>query len=331
MSCASGTDALLLPLLTEGVGPGDAVFVPSFTFIATAEAVVLTGATPIFIDVEETTQLISLTSLAAGIEKSRELGLTPRAVIPVDLFGQPADYAAVSAIAEDAGLLVIADAAQSFGARQGNRRVGKLAHISATSFFPSKPLGCFGDGGALFTDDEDLAARLRSARVHGAGSDKYDNARVGMNSRLDTIQAAILLTKLTILDEELAARQQVASTYSAGLAASVQIPAIGEDNSSAWALYTIVTPERDRLKRELDEMGIPTRIYYATPLHLQPAYTHHPVAPGGLTASERLASQVLSLPMHPYLDSGEQDRVVGAVRQVLSLPTSDISYVVYWA
>lgn len=317
VGCASGTDALLLPLLTEGVGPGDAVFVPSFTFVATAEVVVLTGATPVFVDVDEATHLIDLMSLEVAIADARELGLTPRAIIPVDLFGQPADYAAISAIAKEAGLLVIADAAQSFGAQQGNQRVGKLARITATSFFPSKPLGCFGDGGALFTDDEEFAARLRSARVHGAGIDKYDNARVGINSRLDTIQAAILLAKMTIFDDEIAARQRVASNYDTGLGDCVQTPRIVKDNASAWALYTIVTPPRDRLRGGLTEIDIPTRVYYPTPLHLQPAYSHHPTASTGLAVSERLASQVLSLPMHPYLDGAAQDRVIQAVRDLI--------------
>ena len=318
VGCASGTDALLLPLLTEGVGPGDAVFVPSFTFVATAEVVVLTGATPIFVDVDETTHLIDLASLEAAIAGAGEAGLTPRAIIPVDLFGQPADYAAIAAIAEQAKLLVIADAAQSFGAQQGNQRVGKLARVTATSFFPSKPLGCFGDGGALFTDDADFAARLRSARVHGAGSDKYDNARVGVNSRLDTLQAAILLAKMTIFDDEIAARRRVASYYDEGLSKCVQTPRLANDNISAWALYTIVTPNRDRLRDSLTEAGVPTRVYYPTPLHLQPAYRNHPCAPSGLATSERLASQVLSLPMHPYLDSAAQDRVIQTVRDLVA-------------
>ena len=318
VGCASGTDALLLPLLTEGVGPGDAVFVPSFTFVATAEVVVLTGATPIFVDVDETTHLIDLASLEAAIAGAGEAGLTPRAIIPVDLFGQPADYAAIAAIAEQAKLLVIADAAQSFGAQQGNQRVGKLARVTATSFFPSKPLGCFGDGGALFTDDADFAARLRSARVHGAGSDKYDNARVGVNSRLDTLQAAILLAKMTIFDDEIAARRRVASYYDEGLSKCVQTPRLANDNISVWALYTIVTPNRDRLRDSLTEAGVPTRVYYPTPLHLQPAYRNHPCAPSGLATSERLASQVLSLPMHPYLDSAAQDRVIQTVRDLVA-------------
>ena len=316
VGCASGTDALLLPLLTEGIGPGDAVFVPSFTFVATAEVVVLTGATPVFVDVDEATHLIDLASLEAAIARARDLGLRPRAIIPVDLFGQPADYAAIAAIADAADLLVIADAAQSFGAQQGNQRVGKLARVTATSFFPSKPLGAFGDGGALFTDDADFAARLRSARVHGAGTDKYDNARVGINSRLDTIQAAILLAKMTIFDDEIAARQRIASNYDSGLGDCVQTPRMVGDNASAWALYTIVTPHRDRLRTGLSDIDIPTRVYYPTPLHLQPAYRHHPSAPTGLATSEKLAAQVLSLPMHPYLDDAAQDQVIQGVRNL---------------
>ena len=318
ITCASGTDALLLPLLTEDIGPGDAVFVPSFTFVATAEVVVLTGATPIFVDVDEATYLIDPKSLEAGVRTARDLGLTPRAVIPVDLFGQPVDYTAISVVANDAGLLTIADAAQSFGARQGNRRVGKLATATATSFFPSKPLGCFGDGGALFTDDKDLAARLRSARMHGAGADKYDNARIGMNSRLDTIQAAVLLSKMTVFDDEIVARQRIAEAYDAGLGDCVKTPDVAVDNASAWALYTILSPYRERLKKELAAMDIPTRVYYPTPLHQQPAYAHHPRATEELATTERLAGEVLSLPMHPYLERTGQDRVIQAVCDITS-------------
>ena len=317
VTCASGTDALLLPLLAAGIGPGDAVFVPSFTFVATAEVVALTGATPVFVDVDEATYLIDTANLDAAIAHVREIGLMPRAVIPVDLFGQPADHAKVAMLAEREGLLVIADAAQSFGARQGNLRVGKLAHVTATSFFPSKPLGCFGDGGALLTDDLDLAAQLRSIRGHGAGTDKYDNVRVGVNSRLDTMQAAILLTKMTIFDHEIEARQKIADTYHMGLHEHVRTPTLAPGNTSAWALYTIVTPGRDRLKAALADAGIPTRIYYPIPLHLQSAYRENPQVPTGLPVAERLAAQVLSLPMHPYLDARAQSRVIAALRELL--------------
>ena len=233
VSCASGTDALVLPLLAEGIGPGDAVFVPSFTFVATAEAVVLTGATPVFVEVDEASYLIDIPSLESAVMHAREIGLKPRAVIPVDLFGQPADYAAVAAIAEHESLFVISDAAQSFGARQRKRRVGKLAQVTATSFFPSKPLGCFGDGGALFTDDLELATRLRSIRMHGAGTDKYDNARVGMNSRLDTMQAAVLLIKMKVFDQEIEARQKIAEAYAQGLGDYVKAPSVVNENASA--------------------------------------------------------------------------------------------------
>ena len=315
VSCASGTDALVLPLLAEGIGPGDAVFVPSFTFVATAEAVVLTGATPVFVEVDEASYLIDIPSLESAVMHAREIGLKPRAVIPVDLFGQPADYAAVAAIAEHESLFVISDAAQSFGARQRKRRVGKLAQVTATSFFPSKPLGCFGDGGALFTDDLELATRLRSIRMHGAGTDKYDNARVGMNSRLDTMQAAVLLIKMKVFDQEIEARQKIAEAYAQGLGDYVKAPSVVNENASAWALYTITTPHRERLKAELAEAGIPTRVYYPIPLHLQQAYREHPKSPGGLATTERLAKQVLSLPMHPHLKGAEQDRVVQAVRE----------------
>ena len=317
VSCASGTDALLLPLLTEGIGPGDAVFVPSFTFVATAEVVVLTGATPVFVDVDAATYMIDPASLESAIDQAKKLDLTPRAVIPVDLFGQAADYASLASLSESAGLYTIADAAQSFGGRQGNQRVGTLAPVTATSFFPSKPLGCFGDGGALFTNDAELAARLRSVRVHGAGTDKYDNARVGVNSRLDTMQAAILLAKMTIFDDEIAARQRVAANYEAGLADYVRTPALADGNASAWALYTILTPHRDRLKNDLMAADIPSRVYYPTPLHQQPAYAHHPRASSALPITERLAGEVLSLPMHPYLDETGQQRVIQTVRELV--------------
>jgi len=269
----------------------------------------------VFVEVDEATYLIDIPSLGSAVMHAREIGLKPRAVIPVDLFGQPADYAAVAAIAEHENLFVIADAAQSFGARQRNRRVGKLTQVTATSFFPSKPLGCFGDGGALFTDDLEFATRLRSIRMHGAGTDKYDNLRVGMNSRLDTMQAAVLLTKMKVFDQEIEARQKIAEAYEQGLRDYVKVPSVVNANTSAWALYTITTPHRVQLKAELAAAGIPTRVYYPMPLHQQKAYREHPKSPGGLATTERLAEQVLSLPMHPHLNADEQDRVVRAIRE----------------
>ena len=269
VSCANGTDALQLVLMAEGVGPGDAVFVPAFTFVATAEVVPPTGATPVFVDVRAGDFTLDPASLEAAVGHARALGLKPRMVIAVDLFGHPADYQAIAAIAGREGMVVLADAAQGFGATYRGGTVGTLAAWTTTSFFPAKPLGCYGDGGAVFTDDPGRAELLRSLRVHGKGQDKYDNVRIGVNSRLDTLQAAILLEKLAIFADEIAACRAA---------------------------------------------GVPTAIYYPIPLHRQTGYLAHPTAPGGLPVSERLARQVVSLPMHPYLDEATQDRVIAAVR-----------------
>ena len=317
IGCASGTDALVLPLLARGIGAGDAVFSPSFTFIATAEAAVIVGATPVFVDVDPETFLLDPMSLIAAIAQARAQRLRPAAVIPVDLFGQPADYDAIDAVSRREGLFVIADAAQSFGGTRGGKRVGAMAPVTSTSFFPSKPLGCYGDGGAILTDDDDLAKTIRSLRVHGQGAHKYDNVRIGVNSRLDSMQAAVLLAKLTVFEDELAARDRVAKRYDAALANVVRTPRIEAGVRSAWALYTIAAPNRDRLAERLKAQGVPTAIYYPIPLHRQQAYRDYPAAPGGLAVSERLAAEVISLPMHPYLEPTAQDAVVAALREAL--------------
>jgi dTDP-4-amino-4,6-dideoxygalactose transaminase len=316
ISCASGTDALVLPLMARGIGPGDAVFVPAFTFAATAEAPALVGATPVLVDVERETANLDPQSLAEAIAMVRDDGrLVPRAVIPVDLYGQPADYAAIGALARDHGLLVIQDAAQSFGARIDGRAAGAQGHVGATSFYPSKPLGGYGDGGAMFTDDDDLAAILRSLRAHGAGAGgAYDHQRLGLTGRLDTLQAAVLLEKLPLLDDEIAAREQVARRYGEGLGDLVEILRIRPGVRSAWAQYTLLVPERDRLRAELGRQGIPTAVHYPRPLNRQPAFAGCPLAPGGLGVAEALAAAAVSLPMHPYLAEADQARVVGAVR-----------------
>ena len=316
LTCASGTDALLLALMAKGIGPGDAVFVPSFTFVATAEVVVLLNATPMFVDVDADTFLMDVQSLKAAAEAAGKQGLTPKAVIPVDLFGQPADYEQIQEIADTFELIVVGDAAQSFGAMRAGKRVGSLAPISATSFFPAKPLGCYGDGGAVFTDDEMVVDVLRSLRVHGQGSNKYDNVRIGINGRMDTMQAAILLEKLSIFEDEIAARQRVADRYNKGLADIVRTPRIEEDATCVWAQYTIRVADRDGVAAHLKASGIPTAVYYPIPLHRQGAYRSFPTAPGGLPVSERLATEVLSLPMHPYLNETDQGRIVDAVRAV---------------
>jgi dTDP-4-amino-4,6-dideoxygalactose transaminase len=321
VSCASGTDALLMVLMAKGVGPGDAVFCPSFTFCATGEAVALAGATPVFVDVDAATFNMDAASLKRGIATARKLGLKPRAVIPVDLFGQSADHDAIGAVAEDEGLFVLDDAAQGFGASYKGRRLGTVALATATSFFPAKPLGCYGDGGAIFTDDAKLAETLRSIRVHGQGSDKYDNVRLGLTGRLDTMQAAILIEKLKIFEDEIAARDRVAERYARALGNIVTVPRLAPGCSSIWAQYTIRLPkgiDRDRFAAALKAQGVPTAIYYVKSMHQQTAYRDFPVADGGLPVCESLSADVISLPMHAYLDEATQDRVVAAVRGAVS-------------
>jgi dTDP-4-amino-4,6-dideoxygalactose transaminase len=320
VSCASGTDALVLVLMAEGIGPGDAVICPSFTFTATAEVVALVGATPVFADVEEASFNLDPESLRSACAVSRKLGLRPRAVIPVDLFGQPADYDRIMPIAAAEGLFVLDDAAQAFGATYGNRRLGAIAPATATSFFPAKPLGCYGDGGAVLTDDEELAQVMRSLRVHGEGRHRYDCARIGLNGRLDTIQAAVLLEKLKIFPEEILARERIARRYSSGLAEVASVPRIAQGSTSVWAQYTIrlAAGRRDGLAAALKAQGIPTAIYYPIPLHRQQPYRGFPVAEGGVPVSERLAEEVISLPMHAYLDEATQNRIIEAVRRALA-------------
>jgi dTDP-4-amino-4,6-dideoxygalactose transaminase len=321
VSCASGTDALLMVLMAKDVGRGDAVFCPSFTFCATGEAVALTGATPVFVDVDEATFNMDVNSLKRGIATAVRHGLKPRAVIPVDLFGQSADHDAIGAIAEAEGLFVLDDAAQGFGASYKGRRLGTWGLATATSFFPAKPLGCFGDGGAIFTDDAELAATLRSVRVHGQGSDKYDNVRLGLTGRLDTMQAAILIEKLKIFEDEIAARNKVAERYAQGLGNVVTVPRVAGGCTSVWAQYTIRLPrgtDRDGFAATLKAQGIPTAIYYPKSMHQQTAYRDFPVADGGLPTSEGLSCDVISLPMHAYLDEPSQERVITAVRGALA-------------
>ncbi|MFL6813747.1 MAG: DegT/DnrJ/EryC1/StrS family aminotransferase [Bradyrhizobium sp.] len=317
VSCASGTDALLMVLMAKGVGRGDAVLCPSFTFCATGEAVALTGATPVFVDVDETSFNMAVCSLERGIATARKLGLRPKAVMPVDMFGQSADHDPIAAIAAAEGLFVLDDAAQAFGASYKGRRLGTSALATATSFFPAKPLGCFGDGGAIFTGDDELADTLRSIRVHGQGSDKYDNVRFGLTGRLDTMQAAILIEKLKIFEDEIAARNQVAERYGQGLGNVVSIPRLASGCTSVWAQYTIRLPhgcDRNRFAATLKAEGIPTAIYYPKSMHQQTAYRDFPVTDGGLPVSEKLSNDVISLPMHAYLDQPTQERIIKAVR-----------------
>jgi dTDP-4-amino-4,6-dideoxygalactose transaminase len=308
-------------LMAKNVGPGDAVLCPTFTFCATGEVVTLTGATPVFVDVDEATFNIDIASLKRGIATARKLGLAPKAIIPVDLFGQSADHDEIAAIAEAEGLFILDDAAQSFGATYKGTRLGTFGLATATSFFPAKPLGCYGDGGAIFTDDAELADALRSVRVHGQGNEKYDNVRNGLTARLDTMQAAILIEKLKIFEDEIVARNVVAQRYFDALHNLVIAPRVADGNLSVWAQYTIRLPKdgpgRDAFAAALKAQGIPTAIYYPKSMHQQTAYKHYPVAEGGLPVSEKLSEEVISLPMHAYLDQPTQERVIKAVRDAL--------------
>jgi dTDP-4-amino-4,6-dideoxygalactose transaminase len=319
VAVSSGTDALLAVLLAWGVGPGDAVFVPAFTFTATAEVVALIGAHPVFVDVDPRNFTIDPLDLAPRVERVRARhGLRPRTVIAVDLFGLPADYDSLDALCRREGLYLLADAAQSFGASRDGRRVGALAAATATSFFPPKPLGCYGDGGAVLTDDEELDGLLRSIREHGQGATKYEIERLGLNARLDSLQAAVLLSKLPLLEGEIAARTRLAELYDAELATLVETPLRPPGHTSAWAQYSILTERRDELRAALEGDGIPTAIHYPAPLHLQPAYARFGDGPGSLPVSESLCGRILSLPMHGYMKESAARRVTDAVRRALA-------------
>ena len=319
VGCASGTDALMLVLMAKGIGPGDAVICPAFTFCATAEVVVLLGATPVFTDVDATTFNLDPASVTRAVATAKRHGLKPKVLITVDLFGLPADYDALLAVAKAEGLFVLDDAAQAFGATYKGRNIGTLAPATATSFFPAKPLGCYGDGGAVITDDPALVEILKSLRVHGQGADKYDSVRVGMTSRLDTVQAAVLIEKLKIFADEIAARNEVARRYAEGVNDVAVVPAVPDGLTSVWAQYTIrLKPAaREGFAAALKAQGIPTAIYYPKPLHRLEAYRRFPVVDNGIPVTDQLAEEVISLPMHAYLDAAAQDRVIEAVRAAL--------------
>jgi len=327
LSCGSGTEALVLPLMAWGVGPGDAVFCPSFTFAATAEAPALVGASPVFVDIDPATYNLAPDSLEAAIAAVKAKGeLNPRVVIAVDLFGQPADYPRIAEIARRHGLKLIADSAQGFGCTLGGRHPIRWADVSATSFFPAKPLGAYGDAGAVLSKDAGLHERMVSLRVHGqatpsdlegqsfAHDGKYLNLRIGMNGRMDTLQAAVLLQKLTIFEDEIEARNRIARRYAEGLDGVVVTPRVIEGGVSVWAQYTIETDGRDGLAEALRAQGVPTAVYYPIPIHRQRPYAAYPTAPDGLPVTEAKAGRVISLPMHPYLSDADQDLIVGAVR-----------------
>lgn len=318
LSCSNGTDALSLALMALNVGAGDAVIVPSFTFVATAEVVSLLGATPIFADIDINSFNISTESIVEAYTLAKQHDLTPKGIIAVDLFGRPADYSAIEKYCTEQGLWLISDAAQSFGATYQNRNVGTIGTITTTSFFPAKPLGCYGDGGAIFTDNDDIAQTLTSMRIHGKGSNKYDNIRIGTNARMDTLQAAILIEKLKIFSDEIKARNILAQKYHNAFKDIVQIPDIPDEITSTWAQYTLRIDggRRDNLASTLKGQDIPTVVYYPIPLHLQKAYQHYPQV--NCSASELATQQVLSLPMHPYMDEQTSDMIIDAVKKALA-------------
>ena len=314
IGCSDGTDALLLLLRAWGVGPGDAVFVPAFTFVATAEVVALAGAVPVFVDVLSDTFNMDPVSLETAITMVKRDGkLRPKVVMPVDLFGQPADYRSLAPIAKREGLKLLCDTAQGFGAVMDGKRAGAIGDAAATSFFPAKPLGCYGDGGACFTNDDAMKDKLLSLRMHGQGRDRYEHVAIGLNSRLDTIQAAILIEKLKIFEDEIDQRNKIARRYTEAFATSnrIKTPVVLEGVTSTWASYTLQVADRARFQADLKQAGIPTMVYYPIPLSRQPAYAAYPGV--ATPVSEALCGHVVSLPMHPYLDENTQDRVIDAV------------------
>lgn len=319
ISCANGTDALQLACMALNLAKGDAVMLPSFSFASTAEGPCLLGATPIFVDCDPLTFNIDTESLLRAIHHAKNLGLSAKAVISVDLYGLPANYPDILKITEAHNLKLICDSAQGWGSSIGGQMTGTFGNITTTSFFPSKPLGCYGDGGALFTQDPELADSLKSLRAHGKGNQKYDNIRVGMNSRLDTLQAAILLEKLALYADEIKGRNQVAARYSKALKNTIQTPIVPIGYQSIWAQYTVQANSlnhRIEFMAALEADSIPAMIYYPTPLHMQKAYKDFPQDPNGLPNSERIADQVFSLPMHPYLTVDDQKKVINSLQKV---------------
>ena len=321
ISCASGTDALILALLGKKLRPGQGVICPSFTFAATAEAMAVLGASPIFADVDPHSFNLDARNLSSALQAGIDAGLEVVGIMPVGLFGMPSDMVAIRDFAQKHGLWMIDDAAQSFGASLHDIPVGKLADVTCTSFFPAKPLGCYGDGGALFTDDDEVAEIAISCRVHGMGETKYHNDRIGMTARLDTIQAAVLLSKLTIFPQELIARQKAADLYTSQLSDVVTTPRLIEGATSAWAQYTVKLPQkcdRDKIQQALSAENIPTMVYYPIPMHKQRPYQRYPVANGQLTITDTLCDIVLALPMHPYLTEAQITTISSALREAVA-------------
>ena len=319
ITCSNGTDALSLGLMAYDIGPGDAVFTTPFTFFATAEVIALAGATPVFVDIDPKTFNIDPAKLAEEVARvSAEGKLKPRGIIPVNLFGLAPDFDAIDIVAKEHGLFVLEDTAQGFGGVYKGRISGSLGDISSTSFFPAKPLGCYGDGGAVFTSDDELAAKMRSIRVHGQGSDKYDNVRIGLNARFDTIQAAIMLPKLAIFPEEIELRQKVASNYTKALEGLVETPFVPEGYTSVWAQYSVLSDHREKIQVELQEAGIPSVVYYRIPCHLSKAFEHLGYKEGDMPESEKASKRIFSLPMHPYVQDDFAERVADIIRSTVS-------------
>ncbi len=315
LTCANGTDALTLALMAWNVGPGDAVFVPAFTYVASAEAPAQLGATPFFVDVNEHDFNLNIDSLKQAIIDAKKLNLRPSVIIAVDLFGYPSDFDLIKKISLDESIKLLIDGAQSFGGEYKNKRVGSMGDITTTSFFPAKPLGCYGDGGAIFTDDDELAARLDSIRLHGKGDQKYDNIRIGLNSRLDTLQAAILIEKLKIFPEELELREKVSNTYSMKLENLnyLKVPKLQHHVKSAWAQYTLIVQNRAEVMNRLQLKDIPSVIYYPKTLDIQDGYKKFPSVSSGLNVSHHLMDSVMSLPMHPYLSEEKIEEITQAI------------------
>jgi len=315
LTCANGTDALTLALMAWNIGPGDAVFVPAFTYVATAEAPAQLGATPFFVDVNEHDFNINIESLKQAIVDAKNLNLRPSVIISVDLFGYPSDFDLIKKISLDENIKLLIDGAQSFGGEYKNKRVGSMGDITTTSFFPAKPLGCYGDGGAIFTDDDELADKIDSIRLHGKGNQKYDNIRIGLNSRLDTLQAAILIEKLKIFPEELQLRAKISDTYSSKLENLnyLKVPKLQDHIKSAWAQYTLIVQNRNEIMAKLQSKDIPSVIYYPKTLDTQDGYKKFPSVSSGLDVSHHLMDSVMSLPMHPYLSEEKIEEITQVI------------------
>ena len=316
ITCSSGTDALLIPLMAKGIGPGDAVITTPFTYIATAEVIALLGAEPVFADIYPNTFNINPYEIEKAINRAKKKGLNPKAIIPVDLFGLPSRYRVINEIASQENLFVIEDAAQGFGSSIRSKKAGSFGDVASTSFFPAKPLGCYGDGGAIFTDNENLANKMKSIRVHGSGLDKYENTTIGINGRLDTIQAVILLEKLSIFDNELKLRNHIADYYTEKISSHFQKPYVPDKYFSSWAQYSILAEDENHkniIMSSLKKFNVPVMVYYKIPLHLQKCFNHLNYQIGDYPVSEECSKRIFSLPMHPYLSKEDQTKIIGII------------------